>query len=396
MIKGIYIQQKSPYYWLRYYDKSEPVKSKRRKFLNTKIEVTPGDWLRYHNKERLNGNNQLKEFVKGFRAGLNEQFIKHKTGIRILRELTLSGAFDEFKSIRSVPGKNDYLKARTIGNYEIAVNHLIKAATDKQLSRYKEDDYNKLLNYFADKNMSVNTISIYTRALSSLWNYFYDKRYVVKNIIEATEEEDKDPDPIPSDEMYEIINYFRNDKDQKKYPHHYWIIYFMLLTGCRPSSAIVQLKNDIDLKRKIITIKNIKTGKRKKKNYYRFPLYNELGSLINEILTAPGGNERLFGAYSITPENYTRPLIFWRRGITNLKKKGIISRDYKLKQIRPTFISFLINILKMDIYKVYKLADHADIKITDRHYINFRLNLVRQELDDISLEDFRDDLKTPA
>lgn len=396
MIKGIYIRQGSPFYWLRYYDKLEPAQSKRRKSLNTKIEVTPGDWIRHRQGLKIQGNNQIREFVKGFRLGLNEQYIKQKTGIRILRELKLSDGLDEFKRVRSIPGKNDYLKPRTLESYQAAVDHFINATSDKPLTRYKDDDYNTLLTYFSLKDLSVNTISIYTRALSALWNYFLDKKYVISNIIEATEEEDKDPDPIPSDEMYKIINYFREDKDQKRFPHHYWIVYFMLLTGCRPSSAIVQSKDDIDIKGKIITIKNIKTGKRKKKNYYRFPLYNELEMLIAEILPAAENSDRLFNAYSITPDNYTRPLIFWKRAMVKLKDDKIISRRYKLKQIRPTFISFLINILRMDIYKVYKLADHADIKITDKHYINFRLSLVRKELDDISLEDFRDDLRTPA
>ncbi|MCF8242005.1 MAG: hypothetical protein K9J16_11515 [Melioribacteraceae bacterium] len=59
-----------------------------------------------------------------------------------------------------------------------------------------------------------------------------------------------------------------------------------------------------------------------------------------------------------------------------------------MKQIRSTFISFLINLLKMDIYVVYMLVDHADIKITDKHYIDFNVNNARKKLDDITLENF--------
>lgn len=58
----------------------------------------------------------------------------------------------------------------------------------------------------------------------------------------------------------------------------------MFLTGCRPSSEIVQLKKDIDLKEKFITIRNVKTGRRKKKPFYQFPLYPELLDLVKNIL----------------------------------------------------------------------------------------------------------------
>ena len=39
----------------------------------------------------------------------------------------------------------------------------------------------------------------------------------------------------------------------------------------------------------------------------------------------------------------------------------------------------------MDIYKVKKLLDHTDVKITDKHYVDFRVDGVRRELDEIEL-----------
>ena len=95
--------------------------------------------------------------------------------------------------------------------------------------------------------------------------------------------------------------------------------------------------------------------------------------------------------YTIVPENYTWPLSFWDRKIGFLLKSKSIERKYTLKQIRPTLASFLINVLKMDIYTVKKLLDHANIKITDKNYVDFNVNTARKELDDVTLESFLDE-----
>jgi integrase len=409
-MKGIYVRSDSPYYWLRYYDKLEQDPAKKRKSLVTKIEVTPADRKRYQEskqkklKPKYQGNSDLREFTNGFKRGLNEKYIGVKTGVKILRDLTLSEGYAEFKKARTVPGMKKQLKDKTLLGYDHAVDHMIKACTDKKIYKYTDKDYEKLLFYFDElkvpagrkknkegeletiyKQLSINTRSIYTRSLRSLWNYFIGKNYAAKNIILPLDEEEKDPDPIPHEEMYSIIQYFKEDED---YPHHYWIIYFMLLTGCRPSSAMVQLKEDIFIKRKVIRIRNVKS-ERKKKKAYLFPLYSELKKLLVEDMGVKEGDSgRLFHMYKEVPALYTSPLSFWERAMKFLTKAKKISRPYKLKQLRPTFFSFLINVLKMKIYTVYKLADHADIKITDKHYVDFKLDSVRRELDDFSMEDY--------
>ena len=413
-MKGIYIQQNSPYYWLRYYDKLEHNPSRKRKSINTKIQVTPADQRRVESAKKkgdkpdLQGTPELRKLVREFKTGLAERDLQAKSGVRLKKKLKLSEGYKEFKEKRSVPGSKKYLKPKTFQSYDIAVNHFITVAGDKYIYKYSESDYVNLLYHFEEtkipgkkkkdkdgkvieieyKDMSINSRSIYTRCLHSLWKYFVDQFYTNQNIIESIDPEEKDPDPILLEDMYTIIQYLKEDKD---YPHHYWIIYFMLLTGCRPSSAIVQLKEDIDFKRKRITIKNVKAGGRKGKPFYRFPLYAELKNLIEEIGVKSGDAGRLFEMFAVVPANYTWPLSFWDRKIGFLLKANKIERKYTLKQIRPTLASFLINVLKMDIYVVKKLLDHANIKITDKNYVDFNVNVARKELDDVTLESFLDE-----
>lgn len=383
-MKGVYVRKESPFYWIRYYDKYEQIDSRKRKSINTKIQVTESDWKRYKESQQLAGTPELRNKLKSFRDGLNNRNIEIQSGVKLRHDKTLLDGYEEFKQFRSVPGSKKEVKLKTLGNYKLAVDHFVSCSGNKLIYKYTDKDYVALLNFFEGKNLSRNSRSIYTRALKTLWAYFVQKSYTLKNIIEPVEAETKDPDPIPLDDMFTIVEYFKADTD---YPHHYFIVYFMLLTGCRPSSAIMQAKEDIDFKRKVITIKNVKSGRRKGKEFYKFPLYRELEQLLR-LMKADKGTGRLFSMYSVVPEHYTWPLSFWKRGMASLVKGKKISKAYSLKQIRPTLASYLINKLKMDIYTVKKLLDHSDVKITDNHYIDFRVDNVRKELDEIGLKDF--------
>ncbi len=81
-------------------------------------------------------------------------------------------------------------------------------------------------------------------------------------------------------------------------------------------------------------------------------------------------------------------LTFWKHGVATLLKGKKISQVQALKQIYPSLASYLVNKLKMDIYTVIKFLDHSDVKITDNHYIDFRVDNVRKELDRIKLKNF--------
>lgn len=393
-MKGVYVQQNSPYYWIRYYDKYVLNPAQKRKSVNTKIPVTPADKRKIEvskktgEKPDLQGTPELRKLVRDFKRGLAERNIMSNSNSILKKDKKLSEGFKEFKEFRSIPGSKKFLKLKTLSNYDIAVDHFLTVAGDKYIYKYSEKDYVNLLYLFEEKGLSINSRSIYTRSLHSLWKYFVEKFYTNHNIIETIPSEEKDPDPILLEDMYSIISYLKQDEN---YRHHYWITYFMLLTGCRPSSAIVQLKEDIDFKRKRITIKNIKAGVRKGKQFYRFPLYAELEKLIREMGVKEGDSGRLFDMFAVVPANYTWPLSFWDRRIGLLLRAKSISKRYTLKQIRPTLASFLINVLKTDIYTVKKLLDHANIKITDKSYVDFNVNVARKDLDDVTLESFLDE-----
>lgn len=75
-MKGVYLQKNSPYYWIRYYDKFEQNDTRKRKSINTKIEVTPSDLKRFQKKEKLLSTTELRNKVKGFRDALTNRNIE--------------------------------------------------------------------------------------------------------------------------------------------------------------------------------------------------------------------------------------------------------------------------------------------------------------------------------
>ncbi|MBN8545826.1 MAG: site-specific integrase [Ignavibacteria bacterium] len=400
-IRGLYIQKRSPFYWLRYYDKLEPDPKKKSKSICTKIEISSADLRRIeeaalqNTRPVLKGTPEVRAFADAFRKGLHEIWVQNRLKMKLQYQLLLSDAYKEFVTERSIPGKKDQLRERSIINYGIAIEHLIAACGDREVHTYSQEDFHKLLHYFQDykfkgikekdgtvsvKLLSQTTRSIYVRTLKSLWAHFLKKGLAREQIFENLRVEDADPEPIPLDDMWRILSQLKNNSN---YPNAYAIIRFLFLTGCRVSSAMVQLKENIDFNEKVIKIQNVKSGRRKGREIYLFPLYGELEFLLREEMGVnPGDTGRLFGHFKINELDYTSPLGFWDRLMNTLAKHGHIKKKYTLKQIRSTAASYFINNLRFDIYRVKKLLDHSDVKVTERNYIRYDVELVRQVLDE--------------
>ena len=95
-MKGIYTQKNSPNYWLRYYDILEPNPNKKRKSLNTKIQITQADLRRIDaarnngHRVELQGTPELRKLLKGFKTGLAQRNIEAKSGVKLVKKLEIS------------------------------------------------------------------------------------------------------------------------------------------------------------------------------------------------------------------------------------------------------------------------------------------------------------------
>jgi len=373
----------SPYYLIRYYDKNIPDPKKKRVTTSTKILITKSDLERIKNsngkKVKLLGNREVNSLLRRIEEGLIERNLKFKSNIIFRHQKTLSQGFEIFKREKTVPGDSEALKPGTMVIYRLAKDHFVNVCGDKYIDRYtKESDYYDLLGYFEAKDMGMQSRGIYTRALKSLWNYFISKGFASENIIKPIKAEDNDPQPIPINEMRLILNHFKKNSSNQ-----YHFIKLVLLTGTRPSSMMVQRKEWIDLKKKEMKILNVKA--RKKKKMYKFPIYPELMELLEEIDI--NGEGRLFECYTIGKTSYVESLKFWSRTMKLLKKEKAISKRYLMRQLRPTFASYLVNELNIDISTVKELLNHTDIKITDQHYVSKNIAIIREKLGTVKFED---------
>ncbi len=387
---SFYTQKGSPYYWVRVYDRLSEEEEKRRSF-SSKIKISTTDMKRLEKGLRPQGTAEIHRLLQRIDKGFADLLIAAKLGLG--KEdpgpppLMLSDALRCFIEGNTLPGTG--LRPKTIEAYKNAVKHMKAACGDKPLAKYTKDDNAVLLKYLSNLEgkdggkFSQNSMSIITRTLRSLWGYFIKQEWVTKHVIEKVASFDKEPEPIPAADMYKILTWLK----VQNLPGYY-LTKFMLLTATRPSSALVMMKENINFKKFYLHIANVKAGHRKKdiKQYYTFPLYEELHRLLaDEMGITQGSKGRLFPWYGYSDLSYTQSLRFWQRCIMNLYTVGEISEHYQIKQLRPTLPNYLINKMGVDIFTVQKLLDHSNIKVTQKSYIKFETERICDKLDELEL-----------
>ena len=385
---SIYPQKKSPFYWIRYYDKNESDPNKRRKAFNTKINITPGDLRRITDRKKgeplkLQGTSELKKMLSEFKSGLAQLQLENKTGIKLKKSPLLSEGLKEYLFYKP------NLKHKTITAYNYAVDLMIIACTDKLIAKYKYKDYILLIRYC--KELVLNTkkkdkkediqqdkqphprynetsIAIITRHLHPLWNYFVKQKYTNDNIIQKIKTPKGIPHPIPEKELRQILLYYK-DKGIKTQNN---AVRFLLLTGLRPSSAIAQQWEWIDLEQDMMTVLNVKANR-----FFIFPIHSELKKLLLEIGPKPKGT--LLG-YKTKDS-----LDFFNRDMFKLLRFNLITYKYSLYNLRDTFASYLAN-NNLDMSNVQDLLDHSDAKIT-RYYAEVKTGYLKKKIDSANFKE---------
>lgn len=341
---SLYTRSDSPYIWLRYYDKNEADPRKRRKSISTKLESNQKGWK------------AARDLKRRVEAAFVQKELFVKSGIELRRKLLLSEGLAEFLIQKPDIAEN------TKDAYNLATNHMIFACTNKDIADYFDRDFSDLIKYFHKKGFSQATMGIHTRHLFALWNYFIKKKYVSENVIQKIQAPKGSAEAISKQEMKKILNYFKESNIE-----HYNLVYFLLLTGFRISSALIQSWESVDLKNNLITATNVKA--RNKKFY--FPIHPELKELLKSM--HPQKNGRLFHQYSLGESP-----VFWKRTIEKLHRRGLIGKKYTLHHIRKTFTSWMVN-AGVDQALLVKLLDHSSFRVTDEHYTQMETRLLSSQ-----------------
>lgn len=344
-----YKRKDSPYFFLRIYKSktSEPDPKKRRTSKTTKIPTT------------RDGERQIKQQVKLLNAALIRKEHQKVIGISFDSTLLFSKGRDLF--LESKPDLAD----KTVEAYKLASRHLISACSDKEIDKYFDSDYSKFITYLNKKNISDTSKAIFTRHLSAMWNYFVSRNWAEKNIILIVKSTKTNTMPIPYNEMQKILKYYKGKNIQQ-----YYLVYFLLLTGMRPSSAVKISWENIFFEQGYIKVENVKG----KKDYY-FPLHNELEKMLKEM--KPQKKGILFP--------YETQVKFFNKDCSNLFTRGNIGHKYNISQLRNTFSSYLLN-KGVNLGTIQKLLDHSDQRITKKHYVEFEMNFLRDEVNKVKFK----------
>lgn len=365
-MRGVYIMKNSPFYWLRYYDKLESDPKKRRKSVNTKIEVTEQDRLRHKTGKKLVGTPALRRLVESFRLALAERVIENKIEYKLIKYKYLEDVLNEYLY------EHPHLAESSAYLYKLVIKKFIKILGNKPINKYTNKDYYEFIQTLKNNNANPTTISTLSKHLIPIFNYAKKKLYVKESIIKQIPAPKGIPSPIPLNDLNVILNYYKRKENKE----HYYIVLLLLLTGLRPSSLQKMKFSDIDFENKYITIYNIKG-----KKIFPFPLTNRLKQILLEKKREQNLKD---DDYVI---NLRTKMKFWHRDIIKLYKEGKIKKKYQLYQLRDTFSSILAR-NKVDVSVVQELLNHSNPNITKEHYMlienEMKLKLLEQAFEGLN------------
>lgn len=323
--KGLY--NRNGIIYLRYYDKFE----KKPRSVSTGFPYTDS------------GIRKANDFKDEF-------LYKHK------KQGRLKYAYPIHQLIYLDQGLIDYysankLKPRTKELYKLAVEHFITACGNLVISEYNQDHYDTFIEYMNELNLKVNSQSIYTRSLHSLWEYFIKKKYVGINIIERVKSVKKTVRIVKQSDLEILLDYLKvNNRNG------YNILYFMLTTGLRSSEAVNIRWSDIDLESDLIFISG------KNRDAEQVDMLPLLKQAKDHLLSLDRTTEKIF------PYKSRHSLHFYYRAQLHLFNE----RRYTLHQLRKTYITKLIE-GGVDLSAVMILARHSKLDITLSHYYEANL-----------------------
>lgn len=249
-------------------------------------------------------------------------------------------------------------RPKTLEALSIAVKHFIAVAGDKSIYRYTAEDYDMLLSFFHDKQLSINTISIYTRALSALWHFAVKKKLASSNIISPTRGDNKDVLIIPDNDIETITSAAGADLSL--------LIRFLYATGLRIGEALSLRPSDINTKDNTIIIRNQKANRRD-----IIPIIADTCALLPRLNLS-----RVLVFNGIT---YNAVRIKWYRLIGRLLRDGKISTRYTLHALRRSCGSRLANAGVTPVF-LQKYMRHRNFNTTMKYYIKSDLNQMTDEI----------------
>lgn len=356
-MKGVYLQKNSPYYWIRYYDKYEQNPSKKRKSINTKIEVTPSDKLKSYNKQPLTGTPELRTRLKDFKNSLAIRNMEVYSGVKLNKRILLSDLVNEY--LINSPN----LRPASQNMYRYSAQKFIESAKDKNLLSISQRDYSEFVEGMKLHGVNETTQSTISKHLSVLFNYAVKKKYVNESIITLLRAPVGMPEPIPVKDLNTILEFYSNKEkrltkekvnhDKQEILNQKLFVFLMYYTGMRQSSILSLEWTSFDFENRILIASNVK-GRKK----FVFPVHDKLYKMLKPLQRKSG---RVI-------ERKDKRMYFWDRDLKKLVALGKIKKKYQMYQLRDTFSTMLAS-SRVDVSVIQDLLNHSSINITKNSYL---------------------------
>jgi integrase len=197
--------------------------------------------------------------------------------------------------------------------------------------------------------------------------------------ISGKKKERKEIDVYAVDEVYRILNALKDDTHSRfkgKHSQYYKYVYFLWLTGCRPSEAIALKWNNVNIAKRIITFcetqvltsggKIVSKEGTKTELVRTFPVNQELQLLLESI---PHREGFVFTNEMGKPISQAALNVVWKTLLKNLEMRYRIPYN-----LRHTMISYHAN-NDFPIQKLAKLVGNSP-EVIMQHYLHFDIERI--------------------
>lgn len=271
------------------------------------------------------------------------------------------------------------IKLRTYLHYLLLYKkHIACVFDEKKITSIKNED---IENFIKSKSvLSNSSVKLVLCVVKNIINYARDFLHLKINLIikHKIKTSKKEVEPLTKKEQFKLENYILSNKLFYKYG-----IIISLYTGLRIGELLAINWQDVDIKRKVITInKTVCTLTENKKSITWIDLpKTENGQRIVPI---PTNVVPLLNELKVYQQNNSKYLISTKRGkqikvrvyqksFENLLKKLNI-KHYGFHSLRHTFATRAIE-CGCDVKCLSKILGHADIAITLKTYVFASLEL---------------------
>ncbi|MGE5433074.1 MAG: tyrosine-type recombinase/integrase [Syntrophomonadaceae bacterium] len=289
---------------------------------------------------------------------------------RQAESLKVSEGFKRFLEKREE--KNEKIAPKTLEAYNLGLMKLYEAIGDTYVHTVTPAVNKSLKDTFDKAESSLNTRSVYTRALHSLFEFFVSEGITKQNPINALPVIKKRPKAIQLKEIRRMLGYlkereeyYHTDNRKQSFRQAYDLIKFLALSGFRINEADSLDWTDIDMENRLILV--VHNKKENREDLY-FPIHKELYEHLLSMNPKPEG--KVFDAFQ--DKRSIRSI--WE---TMNEKLGM---DYNIHQLRKTTATVLSNGAVSHL-TVQNFIRHKSFQTTLDSYAEAKAKAMRDEIE---------------